>query len=150
MSDDSVIVYDAKNMVAGRLASKVAKAALLGRNVVVVNAEKAIITGDRDTVVQAYKEKSNIRTSYNPQRGPFHNRRPDKMLRRIIRGMLPYPKPRGKKAFKRIQVYMGIPYEYEEEEKVILEGSKYRSLTMKYITISDLCHELGWRNPEVA
>jgi len=150
MSDDSVIVYDANNMVAGRLASKVAKAALLGKNVVVANAEKAIITGDRDTVVRAYKEKFNIRTSYNPRKGPFHNRRPDKMLRRIIRGMLPYPKPRGKKAFKRIQVYMGMPHEYEEEDKVVLEGSKYRSLTMKYITISDLCHELGWRNPEVA
>ena len=150
MSDQIIKIYDAENMVLGRLASKVAKAALLGHSVVIVNAEKAIITGDKHTVIQAFKEKHDIRTSYNPRKGPFHDRRPDKMVRKMIRGMLPWPRPRGKEAFKRIQVFIGVPDKYMDSEKIVLEGSRYHSLRRKYITIQDLSHELGWRNPEVA
>jgi len=149
MIEQAVKVYDADNMVVGRMASKVAKAALLGDRVVVLNAEKAIITGARRTVIEAYKEKFNIRTSYSPRRGPFHNRRPDKMVRRIIRGMLPWPTPRGKAAYKRIHVYIGVPEQYAETEKIVLEGSRYDSLVRRYITVGALSHELGWRNPEV-
>ncbi|MFW9798808.1 MAG: 50S ribosomal protein L13 [Candidatus Thorarchaeota archaeon] len=149
MSEKEVKVYDAEDMVIGRLASKVAKAALLGDTVAVVNAEKAIITGDRRTVIEAYKEKFNIRTSYNPRKGPFHNRRPDKMVRRMIRGMLPWPTPRGKMAYKRVKVYIGVPENLIDSERIVLEGSRYKSLTRKHITIEDLSDELGWRNPEV-
>lgn len=149
MSKEDVKVYDAERMVIGRLGSKAAKAALLGDKVVIVNVEKAIITGDRRSVIEAFKEKLNIRTSYNPRKGPFHERRPDKMVRKMIRGMLPWPNPRGKDAYKRIKVYMGVPEEYTETEKIVLEDSRYRSLKRKYITIADLSQELGWRNPEV-
>lgn len=149
MSTESVKVYDAEAMVVGRLAAKAAKAALLGENVAIVNAEKAIITGDRRTVIEAWKEKFNIRTSYKPSRGPFHHRRPDKMVRRMLRGMLPWPTPRGKAALKRIKVYIGVPAQYAESEKIVLEGARYRSLKQKFITVADLSHELGWRSPEV-
>jgi large subunit ribosomal protein L13 len=150
MSEQKIKVYDAENMILGRLASKVAKAALLGEFIAIVNAEKAIITGDKHTVIEAFKEKHNIRTSYNPRKGPFHERRPDKMVRRMIRGMLPWPKPRGKEAYKRIKVFIGVPSEFTDTEKIVLEGSRYHSLKQKYITVQDLSHELGWRNPEVA
>ncbi|MFW9843359.1 MAG: 50S ribosomal protein L13 [Candidatus Thorarchaeota archaeon] len=150
MSTDTVKVYDAEQMVVGRLGSKVAKAALLGDNIVIVNVEKAIITGDPRTLIAAWKEKFNIRTSYNPSRGPFHDRRPDKMVRRMIRGMLPWPTPRGKAAFKRIKVYIGTPERYAESEKIVLEKSRYRSMTQKHIVVQELSHELGWRHPEVA
>ncbi|MFQ5832784.1 MAG: 50S ribosomal protein L13 [Candidatus Thorarchaeota archaeon] len=149
MSEKEVIIYDAEDMVIGRLASKVAKAVLLGDTVAIVNAEKAIITGDRRTVIEAYKEKFNIRTSYNPRKGPFHHRRPDKMVRRMIRGMLPWPTPRGKEAYKRVKVYIGVPESLMDSEKIVLEGSRYKSLTRKHITVEDLSNELGWRNPEV-
>jgi len=150
MSEQDIKVYDAENMVVGRLGSKVAKAALLGQHIVIVNIEKAIITGDKRTVIDAFKKKHKIRTSYNPKRGPIHQRRPDKMVRKMIRGMLPWPKPRGKAALKRIQIFIGVPEKFADAEKIVLEGSKYRSLTQKHITIQDLSHELGWRNPEVA
>lgn len=149
MSKEDVRVYDAEGMVVGRLGAKAAKVALLGDRVVIVNAEKAIITGDRRAVIEAFKEKLNIRTSYNPRKGPFHERRPDKMVRKMIRGMLPWPNPRGKDAYKRIRVYMGVPDEYTETEKMVLEGSRYRSLKRKYITVEDLSQELGWKRPEV-
>ena len=149
MSSESVKVFDAENMVVGRLGAKAAKAAILGEQVVVVNAEKAIITGDRRTVIDAWKEKFNVRTSYNPKRGPLHERRPDKMVRKIFRGMLPWPTPRGKAAYKRIKVYIGVPDQYAKSEKIVLEGAKYTSLKRKFITVADLSHELGWRSPEV-
>ncbi|MHA2025643.1 MAG: 50S ribosomal protein L13 [Candidatus Thorarchaeota archaeon] len=149
MSTENIKVYDAENMVVGRLGSKAAKAAILGEQVVIVNAEKAIITGDRRTLIEAWKERFNIRTSYKPSRGPFHERRPDKMVRKMFRGMLPWPTPRGKAAYKRIKVYIGVPEQYAESEKIVLEGSRYRSMTRKFITVADLSHELGWRNPEV-
>ena len=47
MSTDTVKVYDAEQMIVGRLGAKVAKAALLGEDVIIVNAEKAVITGDK-------------------------------------------------------------------------------------------------------
>lgn len=149
MSTDTVKVYDAEQMVVGRLGTKVAKAALLGENVVIVNAEKAIITGDPRMLINAWKEKLNIRTSYNPRRGPFHTRRPDKMVRRMLRGMLPWPTPRGKAALKRIKVYIGVPEKYADAEKIVLEKSRYRSMTQKHMLVKDLSHELGWRSPEV-
>ncbi len=150
MSEQTIKIFDAENIVVGRLGTKAAKAALLGDKVVIVNIEKAIITGNRRTVIEAWKAKTNIRTSYNPRKGPFHQRRPDKMVRKMIRGMLPWPRPRGRDALKRIHIFMGVPDEYTDKEKIVLEDSKYRSLTRKYITVGDLSHELGWRNPEVA
>jgi len=150
MSEQTIKIFDAEKMVIGRLGTKAAKAALFGDRVVIVNAEKAIITGDRRTLIEAWKEKFKIRTSYNPRKGPFHQRRPDTMVRKMIRGMLPYPTPRGREALKRIHVYIGVPEEYADKEKIVLEGSRYRSLTRKFITVGDLSHELGWRNPEVA
>ncbi len=150
MSTEKVKVYDAEQMVVGRLGSKVAKAALLGDTVIIVNAEKAVITGDPRTLINAWREKSNIRTSYNPTRGPFHHRRPDQMVRRMIRGMLPWPTPRGKAAYKRIKVYIGVPEKYADAEKIVLEKSRYRSMKQKHMVVQDLSHELGWRHPEVA
>jgi large subunit ribosomal protein L13 len=150
MSTENIKVYDAEEMVVGRLGTKAAKAALLGDNVVIVNAEKAIITGDPRSLITAFKDKFNIRTSSNPQHGPFHDRRPDKMVRRMIRGMLPWPKPRGKEAYKRIKVFIGVPEKYADFEKIVLEESRYRSLKQKYMRVQDLSYELGWRSPEVA
>jgi large subunit ribosomal protein L13 len=150
MSIDNVKVYDAEKMVVGRLGTRVAKDALMGNNVVIVNVEKAIITGDRRAVIEAFKEKRDIRTSSNHTRGPFHERRPDMMVRRMFRGMLPWPTPRAKAALKRIKVFMGIPEKYMNVEKIVLEKSRYKSMKNKFIQVKDLSQELGWRDPEVA
>jgi len=65
------VVIDAENHVAGRLATYIAKA-LLERpelRIVVVNAEKLVITGDEKMVVEWIKRKiGEWRTHYNPER----------------------------------------------------------------------------------
>jgi LSU ribosomal protein L13P len=86
LPEEGEVVIDASNHIAGRLATVVAKLALQGKAIVIVNAEKAVITGDRNMVINWIKRRmSEIRTHYNPEKvGPKWPRRPDRILRRII------------------------------------------------------------------
>ncbi len=132
-----VKVIDAENAVMGRLASKVAKMALLGEKVIIVNADKAVITGDPKKIIEDYVEKFSIGT---PQHGPKWPRRPDTILRRTIRGMLP-KNNRGKEALRRVEVYIGVPEEYSNAEKI--EGVEKNPLEIKFITLGELSRRIG-------
>ena len=52
-----VLVIDATNKIAGRLASIVAKLLLIGEEVIILNAEKAVISGKKDRIFRIFKEK---------------------------------------------------------------------------------------------
>ncbi|HSV42774.1 MAG TPA: 50S ribosomal protein L13, partial [Methanomassiliicoccales archaeon] len=106
-----MIVIDAEKHVAGRLATTVAHQLKLGESVVIVNAEKAIITGDRDAVLAKFKQKRDRGYTHS---GPFFPRRADLILKRIIRGMLPYDRPNGRAAYKRLKIYVGVPTEFAD------------------------------------
>ena len=143
--DVDEVIIDATNCIAGRLATIAAKLALEGRRVIIVNAEKAIITGDFNMVLNWYKKKiSEWRTHYNPEKvGPKIPRRPDRILKRIIRGMLPRKQWRGRKALKRIRVYMGIPPEYIDKPRYIFTGVLFRPRPgAKYVTLEELWKHL--------
>ncbi len=88
------IYVDATNQIAGRLASKVAKLILTGKRVVVLNAEKSLISGSRNSVINQWKERLELSSHVNPIYGPIHPRRPDNILRRMVRGMVPRKKPK--------------------------------------------------------
>lgn len=139
------VVIDATGLVAGRLASVVAKLLLRGQRVVVVNAEKAIITGKRRRVVEWYmKRVSEWRTHYNPEKkGPKVPRGPDMVLRRMIRNMLPYKKPKGREAFKRLRVYVGVPLQYEGASKVAPEEAKLKNTKVSHVTLAELSTQVG-------
>ena len=92
-------VIDATNLIVGRLATIVSKRALLGETIDIINCEKAVLTGDRDLLLRKYREKRDRGT---PLKGPFLSFLPDRFVRRIIRGMLPYKQEKGSKAFKRV------------------------------------------------
>jgi len=142
-----VLVVDAAGLVAGRVASIVAKRLLRGERVVIVNAEKAIITGKRKRVVEWYmKRVSEWRTHYNPEKkGPKIPRRPDMMLRRMVRNMLPYKKPRGRAALKRLRVYIGVPPMYENCEKWVPDEAKPQNPLVEYVTLEELARLVGWK-----
>ncbi len=53
--------------------------------------------------------------------------------------MLPYKKDRGKKAFRKLKVYMGNPDELKGEK--ISKTSD--DLNCKFITLEHLCKKLG-------
>ena len=148
MSNRTVI--DAEGAILGRLSSKVAKRLLIGESVDVVNVEKIIISGKPESVIAQYKEKLGIRSKYNPLRGPFHYRRPDRFVRRTIRGMLPYKKPRGKEAYHRLRCYISVPEEIAKDKMIKEPEADSAKLTVKRITIGELCKQLGWNyNPDL-
>lgn len=139
------IVVDAEGLVVGRLASWIAKRLLRGDEVVVVNVEKAIITGKPRVVLEHYAKKvREWRTHYNPERvGPKVPRRPDKLFRRIVGGMLPRKKPRGRLALKRLRVYIGVPEELSAIKAVAPEEARKKNPEVQFITLAELYRALG-------
>lgn len=129
------------------MASNVAKMLLLGEHVIIINAEKAIVSGKKRTVITHYKERQNIRTHYNPIKGPFWSKNPHKLVRRTIRGMLPWKKDRGKVAYRRLKVYSGIPEALDIDESRIetISNISIDQLKGTYIKISELSDEIGYK-----
>jgi len=132
------MIINAENLVLGRMAAIAAKQALLGEDVRIVNCEKAIITGDRKSVLKHYLQRLKLG---QPQQGPFIQKRPDLFVRRAIRGMLPRHKNHGKQALSRIKCYIGVPGNLEKAET--LKQAQLQKVTKRFITVSELCMSLG-------
>ena len=74
---ESDIVIDATNATLGRLASFVAKQALLGKTVSVVNCEKAIVVGKESNIVAEYqKQRARGGSAF---KGPYFPRSPERL-----------------------------------------------------------------------
>ncbi|MCD6509452.1 MAG: 50S ribosomal protein L13 [Thermoprotei archaeon] len=143
---EEVIVIDADGQVLGRLASIVARRLLNGERIVIVNAEKALISGKPSSVLAWYKDRLAKRTHYNPEKtGPKHPRRPDNIVKRAVRGMLPRKKPRGREALRRLRVYIGIPDEYRNAPKIKIRDAIPKNTRIKYMTVGELASLVGWR-----
>ena len=136
-------VVDASNLILGRMASYVAKRALDGKNIVVINAERAVISGTKERVVARAKLKLKTRTLGNFEKSPTHPRKPDGYVRRVIRGMLPWKKTGGKNAFHRVKVYIGTPSEYQDRPATKVADASASRLRVPYITIAQLSGEIG-------
>jgi len=140
-----VTVIDASNLILGRMASIVAKRLLEGENIVIVNAEKCVITGSPHVVINMYKKRLKWRTYKNPElRGHKFQRRPDFFVKRAIRGMLPYRKPHGLNALRHLRVYVGIPEEFKNTSIETIDKAKLRTETSKLIYVSELTKHLGY------
>ena len=137
------LLVDANNTVAGRLATVVAKQLLQGEHVVIINAEKAVLSGDRSSLILQYKERLGLRTRTAPWKGPLHPRQPDRLLRRIIRGMVPWKKDRGRKAMKRLRVYTGTPEGLKTKRH--LDVSEYERTGRRTIYLGEIAREMGWK-----
>lgn len=137
------MIIDATNMILGRLAAKAAKQALNGEEVIVVNCGKAVITGDKKQIIQSYIGKFSLG---QVNQGPYFPKRPDMLVRRTIRGMLPRKKPKGRAAFERVKCCIGTPAGVKAEEtKSLPEASIERIKKAAHMTVSELCGHLGFR-----
>ena len=130
------MIVDAEEAIVGRLATKIAKGLLKGENITIINAEKSIITGNSDAIIRRYFTK---RERGDPNKGPFYPRQPVKLLKRTIRGMLPYKKDRGRKALRRLKVFIGNPDNLKGEKISKTE----EDIKCKYLTLKGLCKKLG-------
>lgn len=139
------IVVDATNCIAGRMCSHVSKLLLKGNKVSIVNAEKAMLSGNRYKTIELYKEHLEINSVTNPIHGPFHPRRPDTMLTKMVRGMVPKQKTTGIEAFQRLRVYIGVPEEMKKAKMQSFEDSKITKPEAYYITVGDVAKQIGWK-----
>jgi large subunit ribosomal protein L13 len=144
LSSEDTVYIDATDQIAGRLSSKIAKLLLSGKRVVVLNAEKALISGSRTSVVNQWKERLELASHVNPIYGPIHPRRPDNILRRMVRGMVPRKKPKGAVAMKRLRVYIGVPAAVSAAKLTKFEDTTASRPIPVYVTMGDLSKSLGW------
>lgn len=134
-------VIDATDLKIGRLATRVAKESLDGEEFVILNSEKAVITGTKEATFEKYSKRQDIGSRY---KGPFFPKRPDRILRRTIRGMLPYKKKRGKEAYQRIKTYIGVPEEFKDKKMETFESAKLGNVERKkYIELERLSKKIG-------
>ena len=135
------MIVDATNLIIGRLSSLVAKKALQGEKIDIVNCENAVITGSRQEVFAKYRQRRARSTIF---KGPHAPRMPDRFTRRVIRGMLPYKQEKGRKAFERVMCYIGVPRELEgkKTETFAIADAEKRKV-MNFVKVSELCKELG-------
>ena len=142
---DRPVVVDATNHIAGRLASNVAKLLLQGQRVTVVNCEKIMMSGKRETQIREYREFLEINSIINYKHGPVHYRRPDTLMAKMIRQMLPFDrKPSGKIAFARLRTYIGAPNDTKPIEKIQFEKALITRAASNYTPLAEICRVIGW------
>ncbi|KTG08615.1 50S ribosomal protein L13 [Haloprofundus marisrubri] len=131
------VIVDARDCIMGRVASEVAQRALDGERVAVINAERAVITGRDEDVMGVYRK----RTEVGSDRGPYYPKRPDRIFKRAIRGMVPYKTPHGREAFENVRVYVDNPY---DEDGEVLDGTSLDRLSnIKFISLGEISEKLG-------
>ncbi len=131
-------VYDGKNKVLGRFASQVASEILDGEEIKVINAEKIFIVGDKQKILDKYEQR---RARGKQMNGPYFPRRPERIFKRSVRGMVPHQKPRGRKAFKRLHAYIGMPSELKDEE--IIDPDVKDAAGKLGLTLEEISRHLG-------
>jgi large subunit ribosomal protein L13 len=137
------IIVDGTNMIAGRLCSHVAKLLIRGNRVSIVNTENIMLSGDRNAIIKSYRTFLEIASINNPKFGPFHPRRPDTMITKMVRGMLP-KKPSGKTALKRLRAYLGVPDDLRSKKTTQFEDAKIRKPSPYYTSVGELGRMVGW------
>ncbi len=134
------MLIDAKNMIVGRLGTIVAKKALLGEKIDIINAESAVISGKKSEILAKLKQKVD---RGNWSKGPHYIRSPDRLLKRMIRNMMPYKKPRGLSAYKKIMCWQGVPEKFKEQKAVVLKEADASKLSINCVTVKEISKFLG-------
>jgi large subunit ribosomal protein L13 len=140
-AQDEIIIFDASNLILGRMATVVAKHLLQGEKVVILNSEKAVISGKRLSKTREAKEKLKIG---HHRKGPYWPRQPDRYVKRAVRGMLPRGSHKGKEAYKRLRVFIGVPSVYKDNPTSTITEAKAEKLRCSTITVGELVKEIGW------
>jgi large subunit ribosomal protein L13 len=136
-----VTIIDGRNAVLGRLGSIVAQRIMDGEEIVVVNAESIVVTGERDMVFADYKARVD-RGDTTKRKGPFYPRRADLLFKRSVRGMIPWTTTSGREAYRRLHVFVGTPKQFADAEVVKIDGAM-KKISGKYTTLGAISKFLG-------
>lgn len=134
-------VIDGNGMIFGRLASRVAKAVLDGEEVHLINAEKMVLSGDPKSIKAKFLLRRRAKNKGTPEHSPHWPRVPYMLVKRMIRGMLPWKAARGKAAYRKLLVYNGNPKNLVPSEKFEMVELKKGA---KSISVLQLCREIGY------
>ncbi len=140
-SAEECIVIDGDGLILGRLASKVASLSLdQEESVAVINAEGIVVSGEKEDVFQKYRDKMDL----GSDRGPYNPRKPDRLAKRSVRGMLPNDKQRGRDAYSRIRFYLGIPKELGDREPETQDQADAEELgRTNLVSLGEISEHLG-------
>jgi large subunit ribosomal protein L13 len=134
-------VINGEGLILGRMCSQVAKRILNGEEVIIVNAEKVMLSGKRQSKIAEAHVFLEVGA---PDRGPFHSRRPDRIVRKTVRGMVPWKQPKGKVAYKRLKVFMGIPVELKDAKLETFDNANVANLKGPRLSLGELAKQIGW------
>lgn len=135
-----MIIVDGTDMVLGRLASRIAKKLMEGEEVHLINAEKIVVSGIPANTVADYMQKRRLQQKATPEFSPKWPKIPHLMVRRVIRGMLPFKKAKGKAAFKKLRVYAANPQ--IKGEAATFDDAKNKGFG-RYMSVGEMCRQLG-------
>jgi ribosomal protein uL13 len=137
------MIINGEGHVLGRLASVISKNLLEGEEVIVLNAEKIMLTGSKEWAYAKYKQRVDRASISNPRDlGPKYPRRPDDIFRRTVRGMLPYKKSKGREAYKGLKAFVGVPDEYQDAEFQEIPQAEFQNVR-KGMELGDVSKLLG-------
>jgi large subunit ribosomal protein L13 len=125
-------VVDANGAVLGRLASAVA-ARLQGKHnplytphtdtgdwIVVINADKVVLTGRKLDQKNYYRHSGYIGGLKTTSARELKEKRPEDMVRFAVKGMLPKNRL-GRQQFKKLKVYAGDQHPHKAQNPAVLE-----------------------------
>lgn len=127
-------IYDGTDAVFGRISSLVAKDLLKGYSVNLINCEKIIVSGDKKKFVENINRKRAMGNGAS-MKGPKYPKVADRLVKRMIRGMLPWDRQKGRDAFKNLKCYVGNGGIKEDSLKNVIK-IEYKK-PMKYFTIKE-------------
>ncbi len=139
-----VKVIDATGLIVGRLATRVAKMAMSGEDVKIVNCEQAVFSGKQNQILGKWRERKHRTDAF---KGPFISILPDRIVRRAIRGMLPHKNSktedaRGIAAFRRVMCYISVPDNLKNQKFETVRGAESDKLTSEFMTVGRLAQLL--------
>jgi large subunit ribosomal protein L13 len=140
---DDFIVIDGEGHVLGRLASIIAKRLLNGEKIVVVNAEKVLISGDQEEIFRRYKIKHD---KGSKDYGPHFPKHPERILKRTVRGMLPHKTVKGREALSNFRAFIGIPAEVADRDHIKIGEALFenRVKSGKAVSLLEVSRFLGY------
>jgi large subunit ribosomal protein L13 len=125
-------VIDATDVVLGRLASHVA-ILLRGKHkpifanhvdtgdfVIIINADKIVLTGNKLEQKKAYRHSGYPGGLRSMSYGELMEKRPDKAVEKAVKGMLP-KNSLGRKMAKKLKVYAGAEHPHKAQQPVPFE-----------------------------
>ena len=129
------IIVNGNEAVFGRMASYVAKELLKGNSVEVINCESVIFSGKLNLTAEKILAKIKMGQGAS-LKGPKYIRSEDRLLKRMIRGMLPWDRPKGREAYKRLRCHIGAGDLNDKDLKGIKKFEHKKP--MKHFTIKEL------------